>query len=158
MLMVGVAPKGLHCSHCSQKMQSPGSIPKLLVNKTHLHSKTSKYRSQVLKYWNPSLRVSLQPGGWPGSSNKTSLSAPFYSLKCQLNTACEVTDRWERTLCVFLTDASLSKRAKSSLSVMTSSWAVHWEARLVKPSMSANRILRTRSRGGRAERKNIVLA
>lgn len=40
-----------------------------------------------------------------------------------------------------LTAASLSKRAKSSLRVMTSSWAVHWDARLVKPSMSANRML-----------------
>lgn len=52
----------------------------------------------------------------------------------------------ERTPRDLLTDASLSKRAKSSLSVMTSSWAVHWEARLVKPSMSANRILRQTQR------------
>lgn len=40
-----------------------------------------------------------------------------------------------------LTEASLSKRANSSLSVMTSSCAVHCDARLVKPSMSANRML-----------------
>lgn len=40
-----------------------------------------------------------------------------------------------------LTAASLSNLAKSSFSVMTSSWAVHWEARLVKPSMSAKRML-----------------
>lgn len=45
-----------------------------------------------------------------------------------------------------LTAANLSKRAKSSLSVITSSWAVHCEARLVKPSMSAKRMLQ----GGRA--------
>lgn len=43
-----------------------------------------------------------------------------------------------------LTDASLSKRAKSSLRVMTSSWAVHWDARLVNPSMSAKRMLKQR--------------
>ena len=65
-----------------------------------------------------------------------------------------------------LTDASLSKRAKSSLRVMTSSWAVHWDARLVKPSMSANRMLpdaratwaqrRRRGRGERREGKNIL--
>lgn len=40
-----------------------------------------------------------------------------------------------------LTAASLSKRAKSSFSVMTNSCAVHWDARLVKPSMSANKML-----------------
>lgn len=43
-----------------------------------------------------------------------------------------------------LTDASLSKRANSSFSVMTSSCAVHWDARLVKPSMSANSMLQER--------------
>lgn len=45
-----------------------------------------------------------------------------------------------------LTEASLSKRANSSFSVMTSSWAVHWDARLVKPSMSANSMLQKRWR------------
>ena len=42
---------------------------------------------------------------------------------------------------VELTWASLSKRANSSLSILTSSWAVHWEDSLVNPSMSAKRIL-----------------
>ena len=45
-----------------------------------------------------------------------------------------------------LTAASLSNRAKSSFRVMTSSCAVHWDARLVKPSMSANRMLWTMGR------------
>lgn len=45
-----------------------------------------------------------------------------------------------------LTAASLSKRAKSSLRVITSSCAVHWDARLVKPSMSANKMLRKTQR------------
>lgn len=40
-----------------------------------------------------------------------------------------------------LTAASLSNRANSSFRVMTSSCAVHWDARLVNPSMSAKRIL-----------------
>ncbi len=40
-----------------------------------------------------------------------------------------------------LTAASLSKRAKSSLRVITNSCAVHCDARLVKPSMSANKML-----------------
>lgn len=45
-------------------------------------------------------------------------------------------------ICDFiLTAASLSKRAKSSLRVITNSCAVHWDARLVKPSMSANKML-----------------
>ena len=43
-----------------------------------------------------------------------------------------------------LTEASLSKRANSSFRVMTNSWAVHWDARLVKPSMSANSMLQGR--------------
>lgn len=40
-----------------------------------------------------------------------------------------------------LTAANLSKRANSSLRVITSSCAVHCDARLVKPSMSANKML-----------------
>lgn len=40
-----------------------------------------------------------------------------------------------------LTVASSSNFPKSSLSSLTSSWAVHWEAKLVKPTMSANRML-----------------
>lgn len=34
--------------------------------------------------------------------------------------------------------------ANSSLSSLTSSWAVHWSDRLVKPQMSANKMLRER--------------
>lgn len=48
----------------------------------------------------------------------------------------------ERVGLAVLTAASLSKRAKSSLRVITNSCAVHWDARLVKPSISANRMLR----------------
>ncbi len=40
-----------------------------------------------------------------------------------------------------LTVASSSNFPKSSFSSLTSSWAVHCEARLVKPTMSANRML-----------------
>lgn len=40
-----------------------------------------------------------------------------------------------------LTAASLSKRANSSLSSFTSSWALQDEDSWVKPTMSANRIL-----------------
>lgn len=40
-----------------------------------------------------------------------------------------------------LTVASSSNLPKSSLSSFTSSWAVHWEAKPVKPTMSANRML-----------------
>lgn len=41
-----------------------------------------------------------------------------------------------------LTDASLSKRANSSFSSFTSSWALQAEDSWVKPTMSANRILK----------------
>ena len=37
--------------------------------------------------------------------------------------------------------ASSSNLPKSSFSSLTSSWAVHWEAKLVKPTMSANKML-----------------
>lgn len=40
-----------------------------------------------------------------------------------------------------LTVASSSNFPNSSFSSFTSSWAVHWEARLVKPTISANRML-----------------
>lgn len=40
-----------------------------------------------------------------------------------------------------LTVASSSNFPNSSFSSLTSSWAVHWEARLVKPTISANRML-----------------
>lgn len=50
------------------------------------------------------------------------------------------TSRIQTCNCV-LTAASLSKRAKSSFRVITNSCAVHWDARLVKPSMSANKML-----------------
>ncbi len=46
-------------------------------------------------------------------------------------------DRWKETL----TAASLSKRANSSLSSFTSSWALQAEDSWVKPTMSANRML-----------------
>lgn len=68
-----------------------------------------------------------------------------HKIKGQLKVSEEMS---ENTGCVLLTDASLSKRAKSSLSVMTSSWAVHCEARLVKPSISANRMLGAHTRSG----------
>lgn len=44
------------------------------------------------------------------------------------------------------TVASSSNFPKSSFSSLTSSWAVHWEARLVKPTMSANRMLQQKER------------
>lgn len=47
--------------------------------------------------------------------------------------------RVETTL--ILTAASLSKRANSSLSNFTSSWALQAEDNWVKPTMSANRML-----------------
>lgn len=40
-----------------------------------------------------------------------------------------------------LTVASSSNFPNSSFRSLTSSWAVHWEARLVKPTISANRML-----------------
>lgn len=46
-----------------------------------------------------------------------------------------------------LTSASLSKRANSSLSSFTSSWALQVEDSWVKPTMSANKILEQRRRG-----------
>lgn len=48
---------------------------------------------------------------------------------------------------VALTVASSSNFPKSSLSSLTSSWAVHWEAKLVKPTMSANRMLSEERKG-----------
>lgn len=48
-----------------------------------------------------------------------------------------------------LTAASLSKRAKSSLSSLTSSCALQAEDSCVKPTMSANRMLRGGGEGGR---------
>lgn len=47
---------------------------------------------------------------------------------------------------LLLTVASSSNLPKSSLSSLTSSWAVHWEARLVKPTMSAKRMLQDTGR------------
>lgn len=51
-----------------------------------------------------------------------------------------------------LTAANLSKRANSSLRVITSSCAVHCDARLVKPSMSANKMLQKETQ--RQKRQN----
>lgn len=47
---------------------------------------------------------------------------------------------------VKLTAASLSKRAKSSLSSLTSSWALQDDDSWVKPTMSANKILHNNKR------------
>ncbi len=47
------------------------------------------------------------------------------------------------TMCVALTVASWSKRPNSSLSSLTSCCALHSDDRTVKPTMSANRMLRT---------------
>lgn len=47
-----------------------------------------------------------------------------------------------------LTAASLSKRAKSSLSSFTSSWALQAEDSWVKPTMSAKRMLQRREATG----------
>lgn len=47
-----------------------------------------------------------------------------------------------------LTVANSSNLPKSSLSSFTSSWAVHWDARPVKPTMSANRMLQEEGGAG----------
>lgn len=47
-----------------------------------------------------------------------------------------------------LTVANSSNLPKSSLSSFTSSWAVHWDARPVKPTMSANRMLQKEGDAG----------
>ena len=81
--------------------------------------------------------------------NVTSVATPLSgchakSVRLSVGGMCRIVRMDDESL--RLTVASSSNFPKSSLRSLTNSWAVHWEARLVKPTMSAKRMLRERQR------------